>query len=181
MKRRHGNRFVALPHYLLNSEAWLTMSPPAKALLIEVWKRHNGVNNGEISYSVREAAVIGLSRSAAARAFQELQDRGFLRMVRASSFTLKTKEARTWQITAEKRGNGLSGGDFMRWKPAKVIGEKTKHSPKISPAQSHQRDRAPPDKTILPVSVPPLGPMPADSTGSQSHLEDTYSLAIGSE
>lgn len=96
------------------------MSPTAKAVLLDVWERHNGRNNGEISYSVREAEAIGVSRSAAARAFNELLQRGFLKVGRNSSFTLKTKEARTWELTAEPTGQeaGVKASrDYMTWSP----------------------------------------------------------------
>src|SRR6266446_6614469 len=97
--RKSGDyeRFVALPHYMLRSPAWKTLPPDAKALLIDVWMRHNVMNNGEISYSVREAGQIGLSRSVAARMFLVLVQRGFLEVRRNSTFTLKTKEARLWR------------------------------------------------------------------------------------
>src|SRR6266568_5114699 len=65
-------RWIRLPHHLLRCPAWVTMSPRAKALLLHLWERHNGVNNGEISYSIREADEIGISSSAAARALREL-------------------------------------------------------------------------------------------------------------
>ena len=48
-------RWVGLPHYMLKAPAWRSMTPNAKALLIDVWQRYNGTNNGEIGYSVREA------------------------------------------------------------------------------------------------------------------------------
>jgi hypothetical protein len=73
MARRHlrkfpgSDRFIRLPHYMLKSPAWKLLSPNAKALLLEVWARHNGVNNGEISYAVREAAAIGMHHSTASR------------------------------------------------------------------------------------------------------------------
>ena len=48
---RSSDRFVMLPHYLIKSQAWRTMPALAKALLLEVWVRYNGANNGEISFS----------------------------------------------------------------------------------------------------------------------------------
>ena len=48
------DRFVQIPHYLLKSGAWRTMPDSAKSLLIEVWVRYNGVNNGEISFACSE-------------------------------------------------------------------------------------------------------------------------------
>lgn len=113
-----AGRFVLLPHWLLRSAAWMTLSPDAKALLLHVWQRHNGANNGEISYAVREAAAIGLSKDRTARAFAALIERGFLVCTRASAFTVKTRDARLWRITAEPCGNELRGTkDFMFWTP----------------------------------------------------------------
>ncbi|MBP2229379.1 hypothetical protein J2847_002678 [Azospirillum agricola] len=127
--RNETRRFVALPHYLLNSPAWRTLTPNAKALLIDVWSRHNGANNGSIAYAVREAAGIGLSKDQAGRAFRELEERGFLKVRHASTFTLKTREARTWELTAEPCAGQPPGKDFMRWQP-----------PAENKTQSHQRD-----------------------------------------
>lgn len=103
---------------MLNSMAWAHLSPNAKALMVQVWKRYNGYNNGEISYSVREAMdEIHMSKNTAARAFLECIEKGFLKVRRASSFTLKTKEARLWEITAEPCEGRSASKDFMKWQP----------------------------------------------------------------
>ena len=86
LKRAVGgstDRWVKLPHYLLKSRAWRTMPHPAKALLLEVWVRHNGVNNGEISFGCSEAPeLLGFSEATAARMFDILIERRFLVVVR---------------------------------------------------------------------------------------------------
>ena len=69
-------RFVKLDHFVTNCMAWLSLSGDAVKLLIAVWRRHNGANNGEISFAVREAEEIGLGRNKASKAFKELIDRG---------------------------------------------------------------------------------------------------------
>src|SRR4051812_6075486 len=86
-----ADRFIKLPHYMLNSAAWDALSGPAVKLFFAVWQRYNGLNNGEISYSVREAATIGLSPSAAARYFSELIEKGFLVVEQDSRFTIKSR------------------------------------------------------------------------------------------
>ena len=149
--RAATSRFIALPHYLLKSAAWLTMTPNAKALLIEVWKRHNGVNNGKISYSVREAAEIGLGRSTAARAFTELVERGFLRITRHSVFTLKTKDARTWELTAERCYDNPPAKDFMRW-------SEEQNTVPLEGRTVPSEGRKTQNEIILPISVPSTGP-----------------------
>ncbi|MBP2294710.1 hypothetical protein [Azospirillum rugosum] len=181
--RNETVRFIALPHYMLKCPAWRALSPNAKALLIDVWQRHNGANNGEIAYAVREAEGIGISRSSASRAFGELVELGFLKQRKASTFTLKTKEASTWELTAERFGDATPSKDFMRWQPAQrtavsnPTGNKTQ-SHQRDP-QSHQRDMKQGSATTLPVSVPPAGPSSAVSGSSQSHQRDTYNLPCG--
>src|SRR5882724_11778792 len=112
-KRRHADydRFVGLPHWMLRSLAWagregdddagvVAVDPlpaNAKALLLAVWQRFSGFNNGEIGYSVREAARLGLHRNRATEAFAELIARGFLRIASDSTFDQK-RLARTWTI-----------------------------------------------------------------------------------
>ena len=53
--RNKGSAFIKLDHGLLRSDAWKHLSPDATKVLVDMWLRHNGSNNGEISYSVREA------------------------------------------------------------------------------------------------------------------------------
>ena len=95
--------------------AWLTLSGNATKLLLAVWRRHNGTNNGEIAFAVRESEPIGLTKDQASRAFKELVARGFLKMHRDSAFTVKKREARTWELTAECCGGKPASKDFMKW------------------------------------------------------------------
>jgi hypothetical protein len=123
--RSASERFSKLPHYMQKSEAWRTMSPNAKAIYLEVLLRYDGGNNGEISYSVREASTIGIGRTAAANALKELRERGFLVIHRDSSFHVKSREARCWRLTALECGNALATKDFMRWRPGGTGQNKT--------------------------------------------------------
>jgi hypothetical protein len=117
-RTKGGERYVKLDHYLLKSPAWRSLSPGAKCLLIEVWQRHNGINNGEISYSVREAAKsLRCSKNTAAKWFQELVERGILKPRQPGSFTYKKRHATEWEITAEQFRGKPASKDFMRWKP----------------------------------------------------------------
>jgi hypothetical protein len=153
-RRGGGEQFVKLPHWMLKCPAWRTLSPNAKAVLLHLWEEHNGSNNGKIVYAVRSSANIdrryltdeqkrlaheaededpgiGISKDQTARALTELTRRGFLRVARNSAFTLKTKEARRWTLTAERVGDKPATKDFMYW------------SEGATTPQSHQRDRDP--------------------------------------
>jgi DNA-binding transcriptional MocR family regulator len=154
----------------------MTLNPNAKALLLAVWERHNGLNNGEISYSVREASAIGLSKDQASRAFAQLTERGFLKIHRNSVFDLKTKEARTWELAAESCDGNSPSRDFMRWSPTPSENKTRSHQ---RDAQSHQRDTLGADVIKLPTSVAPARPSKPISTDSRSHQRDTYILPGG--
>src|ERR1700730_9912738 len=165
-------RYVGLTHWLLNSQAWKSMPEAACKLLIDVWKRHNGANNGEISYACREAEKIGISRPKAARMFDTLIERGFLVMVRESSFDRK-KIARTWRITAEPSGDKPATKDFMSWRP-----DAPKTQAENFPSLTHETHSLT-SETMSPDLARTVSPMrlSAPKTSSlQSHQRDTYSI-----
>jgi hypothetical protein len=111
--------FVKLDDDLIDSEAWLHLSPPAFKLLVAVWRRHRGpANNGCIPFSIRDARkLLGCGPNQARKYFEELERKGFLRLTRESSFNVKTKLAREWEITAEPVGDSTPAADFKDWKP----------------------------------------------------------------
>ncbi|WP_225766991.1 hypothetical protein [Inquilinus sp. Marseille-Q2685] len=176
--RSKAEPFVRLPIWMLKSEAWRTLTPNAVKLLIDLWSRHNGQNNGEIAYAVRDAEGIGLAKSPAARAFEELVERGFLKVRRASTFDQKNM-ARTWELTAEPVGGKLATKDFMRSaSPQRDTNGKMK-----SKSQSPQRDtQSPQEDTERPnlrnegSIVPPEGLSGPNSPPSQSPQRDTSNI-----
>lgn len=185
--RNECDPFVMLPHWLLDSPAFRSLSSDAVKLLLHVWRRHNGSNNGSISYAVREAGDkktgIGLSKDRASRAFDQLTKMGFLKVRRASTFDLKTKEARTWELTAVAVGDERPTKDFMRWTPPEQSHQcdrdavaKNKTRSHQHDAQSHQRDSKPTGETMLQVSVSPVRPSTAETPPTQSRQCDTYNI-----
>ncbi|MCZ6859085.1 MAG: hypothetical protein O7I42_02180 [Alphaproteobacteria bacterium] len=114
---RKPEGFIKLDHGLLGTEAWRHLSPRACKLYIAARARFNGMNNSYISYSTREAReLLNCNPNSASAAFNELMDKGFLKCARDSTFTLKTKEAGLWTITAEKIGDNPPTRDFKKWK-----------------------------------------------------------------
>jgi hypothetical protein len=170
-KRRRGHsgeRFIALPHWMLRSPAWRALSPNGKAVLLHLWERHNGTNNGQIVYEVRAAPEIGIGKSNAAVALAELVDLGFLRITRDSAFRIKTKEAREWAITAEPIDGRPPTKEFMQWRPPE---NKTRSA--IPDTQSGGPDREAVVASDYRVSVRRAGPSAPKSTLSQSAIPDT--------
>jgi hypothetical protein len=115
-----GDQHIRLHHWMLRSLAWRALSPVEKAVLLDLWQRHNGINNGQIVYGVREAEKIGVSKSVAAVAVKRLVELGFLKVTRDANFKRKTQEARCWALTAEPIDDRVPTKDFMRWQPGKV-------------------------------------------------------------
>lgn len=112
------DRYVKLDHWLLDSLAWHSLSPVARSLLIAIWRRHNGLNNGEISFSIREAVdAVAVCKDTATKAFRELQKKGFLKARKKGSFDWKKRHATEWEITAAPHKGERATKDFMRWQP----------------------------------------------------------------
>lgn len=99
-------RHIRLDHALLESPAFRSLSPIARALLVELAMLCKGAsNNGALWLSERDAADrLGLAdRKAVRRAFGELGDMGFVAMTGDGTFAVKAGEgrARTWRLTWE--------------------------------------------------------------------------------
>ena len=114
-RTQKNKRFVLFDYDQIESEAFRYLSGGALKLLIMVRKRFNGINNGHISFSVREGRdLLGYSMNTVARYFDELVDKGFLRIKEKGSFTYKKRHATTWIITCEEYNNQKSR-DFKHW------------------------------------------------------------------
>lgn len=122
--RSKTDRFVMLEHWVLGSEAWKSLTPQAVSILINLMRRYNGRNNGEISLSVREAATaVNINKDTAGRAFRELEEKGLIRRVTPGGFDYKLRHATEWELTMWPRRDGeVAAKDFMRWQPTKKAG-----------------------------------------------------------
>ena len=169
-----SDRFVRLDFGMLNSQAWAHLSPVAKAVLIEIGKRHNGINNGEISLSTREAAeAVRVSKDTAATALRLLIDLGFLRLMSESSFNGEHSRARVWAITAEKAFGQRATRDFANWRPSPSISQTL---PENSERPSDKTDSLSPLPDKRPKSVRPQGHKRPQTPSSPSDETDTSNL-----
>lgn len=81
-KKSWNGRHVQLPEYLQATEAWATMKPGPRALYIELRRRFNGSNNGQLWLSHRDAAkAICVSKNTVGAYFRDLEERGFIEAV----------------------------------------------------------------------------------------------------
>jgi hypothetical protein len=118
--RSTSERYVRLPHWMLNSPAWRSLSPIARCVLIELLSIYNGSNNGFIAMSARTAAErVGCVKDTAARAFRELQDKGFIEVSIVGAFHRKTPHATEYRLALYPchRTNMLAANTFMKWRP----------------------------------------------------------------
>ena len=118
-RKYRGEHHVRLYGWLLRSQAWRSLSAQSRAVLICLMDRYNGSNNGRIALSVRSAAAeCRITKDTAARAFHELQDRGFIKLVTPGAFSRKVRHAAEWLLTEFR--DDVSGDmptkEFMCWR-----------------------------------------------------------------
>ncbi len=103
--RNNGSRrFAMLDHALLCSAAYSSLDSNDRSLLTELMMLYNGINNGSLYLSVRDAAArIGVSDlGIAVRSFDNLTHAGFIECAKTSQFRSKASEqsrARCWRLT----------------------------------------------------------------------------------
>lgn len=127
-KRKTGTgRHVQLPEWVQASEAWATMKPGPRALYIELKRRFNGANNGEIFLSHRDAArALAVHRNTVGAWFEELSERGFIKQTAApylgpSGVGIASK----WELQELQGQNGQPATkEFMRYK-TRIPAQKT--------------------------------------------------------
>jgi len=148
-RRKTGPPFVQLYRYMLESPAWRSLSPQARAVYIEVAALYNGSNNGSIGLGARAAAErANVNKDTATKCFRVLVERGFLEAVRAGAFNQNDCKATEWRLTTHKCDltHQLPSKAFMRWSP-----ENAERRPKRGPPPSETRGLEP---EMFPASVP---------------------------
>ncbi|MBL4874391.1 MAG: helix-turn-helix domain-containing protein [Rhodobacteraceae bacterium] len=132
---RKGNRkgegqYLLLPYFTLRHPAWRFLSGAALKLFLELCTRFNGGNNGKLILSHREAKkALGMGNSTIARAFEELQEKGFVKLIKKGHWY--GRQANEWQITMHPIGDSkIPENDWMRWRPP----EKTEVAPEMGPS-----------------------------------------------
>jgi hypothetical protein len=122
-KHRRRNKRLDAPHvrlyrWMLDPPAYLSLTCPARAVLIEIARDHDGINNGRLGLSIRRASERGnIARGTAARAFAELQERGFIDCMTKGGFNRKAPHASEWRLTwwsCDVTGE-LPSKKFMSW------------------------------------------------------------------
>lgn len=108
---------------VMDTEAWVTLSCTGKALyplLLMEWRGPSANNNGSIVLSVRQAAEkLGIGINTAARAFHQLQARGFIVVRKHAALGVKGyATAPEYELTEIAMPGHTEGRKlFKDWKP----------------------------------------------------------------
>ncbi len=132
-RSRTGHPFVQLFRYMLNSAAWLALSPSAVKVYIAIAKHFDGINNGRILFSARMGvSECGLSKDTVRKAFCELERLGFIICTKRGAFSYKIRHASEWRLTVMpcNVANLAPTKEFMSWRPINL-----KRGTNFSPAQ----------------------------------------------
>lgn len=130
--------FFQMFEWFMKTTAWQSSTVYERSLYLEIKRRYNGRNNGDIPLSHREAeALLDCSNTAVEKAFKGLQIKGFIKPQQKGSFCWKTtKDGRSqgratrWRLTELPQDlplRELAGGtkEFMRWAPGLDFSEKS--------------------------------------------------------
>jgi hypothetical protein len=118
-RRRHdGPNFIQLYRYVLDCTAYVSLSPWARAALIEVIRGYNGSNNGKIVLSVRTLADrLACNKDTACRALRELVAKGFIEARLKGAFRCKFRRASEWRLNDRRcDATGVPPNQaFLKW------------------------------------------------------------------
>jgi hypothetical protein len=113
--------FSKLTHSIVDTEAFLFISlNGAVPLLIYIWRRFNGRNNGRIIFGQREVVrLFRCSPKRAVRWFRVLEDAGFIVATHRGTFDQKTgalaARATTWRLTMEPSDGQPATRDYLNF------------------------------------------------------------------
>ena len=116
-----------LPLHVFDSLAYRFLKPGPRSMLWELIRRYNGLNNGEIVMSARQAceALNIFDKDTALRYLAALQDCGLIKPTKLGGFNIKdpaNSRATEWALTWHRLHDQPPTKEFMKWKPAKKCG-----------------------------------------------------------
>jgi hypothetical protein len=109
---RWGESKLHIKQYLLESAGYKDLSSSAKSILVELMRRYDGGNNGNISFGGPSGAYAGFSNDVTERALTELQRAGFI--VQTAPAVPHLSRPRDWRLTMYAAEGKLATKDFMR-------------------------------------------------------------------
>lgn len=136
-----------LPYAVLDSSNYLKLPPSAKQLLVDIFRQHNGRNNGDLSASFKMMQKRGWkSKSTLARALEALLESNLIIKTREGWFQGEHSSrcalyAVTWLGIADCPGKDLDVTPNPRPSRAFSIENKTSPCPEVRPNRVQNRGR----------------------------------------
>ncbi len=116
-RSKSGDKHVRLHQWLMQSEAWKSLDPHERAVLIELYSFYNGNNNGHLFLSVRMAADrCNMGKDKAGKCFKALEEKGFIRRRADEPEDYSLREAHKWILTEFDFRGRAATKDFMTWR-----------------------------------------------------------------
>ena len=105
--KRAKGQYLPLSYAMIKHPSFKALSADAVRVLIQMHLGFHGYNNGQVGFSIRQAAeCLHSGQGRAMQAFDQLQEYGFIVCHTQSSFNMKTKKAREWEITFQPMPSG---------------------------------------------------------------------------
>ena len=112
-RSKSGPPFVMLRYDIMDSQAWLSLMPVSRAVLMQISRRYNGQNNGLLGASVRDlASECRCTPKTVSGSIKALVERGFIEVAREGSFACKVKLAAEYRLKWLKCDKTGHGPDF---------------------------------------------------------------------
>lgn len=109
--------FIMIENWVFDSRAFRALKPGPRALLLELIRRHNGSNNGQIGLGVREAAkALNADKTTVNGYFKDLQVVGLIAPGRPGGFNMKVptmRRASEWRLTWQTTESGPATKEFL--------------------------------------------------------------------
>lgn len=147
-------KFVMLPHAIMESVAYASLDLTARCLLSELIYLYRGDNNGAIYLSAANAAArLGVAdKRPALRAFNDLQDRGFITLAKDSQHwkvkASDTSRARCWRLTwlfwaeAPQKAHRPATNEWQAYQPAGKTRASKRADKRLKTQAKYRKDRA---------------------------------------
>ncbi|WP_018997599.1 helix-turn-helix domain-containing protein [Hirschia maritima] len=116
--RNDTEQYLPIPYSMANHPTFRSLSGPAVKVWIELRSKFNGSNNGKLSLSFQDAATkLGLSKTTVGRAFNELQEKGFIVKQKAGHWY--GRKAAEYQITDKPYNGSTATRSWQQWRAPK--------------------------------------------------------------
>jgi hypothetical protein len=195
-KKKNGPPFVQLYYHMVDSAAWHELSLVARAAYVEVARLYDGLNNGSLAMSARRLAeLVPCNKDTAARALTELENAGFLAVMKVGSFTRKERHSSEYRLTCY-RCDVTGQPPSKEFDPSKKWKQtRSEKSGQIGPKKpdrcSQKRESVRRNRTVKAILTPVLGPTKPDtyrlstigdstSAGGAKHLAQKRSERVPS-